>query len=71
MAKALIFCCNLFPVNKVILPAHITNNCVNGHKFHFNKRNHVKLNIAIQFAHDLNMYTTFAINEPLKTDKIV
>ena len=69
MAIALIFWCNLLSVNKVILLAHIINNCVNGHKFHFNERNYMKLNFAIQFTHDLNVYTTFAINEPLKTDK--
>jgi hypothetical protein len=70
MAKALIFWFNLLSVNKVILPAHFINNCVNDHKFHFNKENYIKLSIAKQFAHDHNIYATFAINEPLKADKI-
>ena len=70
MAKALILWFNLLSVSKVILPSHIINNCVNDHKFHFNEGNYIKLSIAKQFTHDLNMYTTFAINEPLKADKI-
>jgi hypothetical protein len=70
MAKALILWFNLLSVSKVILPAHIINNCVNGHKFHFNKGNYIKLRIAKQFTHEFNMYATVAINEPLQTDKI-
>jgi hypothetical protein len=70
MAKALIFWFNLLSLNKVILPAHIINSCVNDHKFCFNKGNYIKISIAKQCTHDLNMYTTFAINEPLKADKI-
>jgi hypothetical protein len=68
MAKALIFWFNLLSFNKVILPAHI-NNCVD-HKFYFNKGNYIKISTAKQCTHDLNMYTTFAINEALKADKI-
>ena len=70
MAKALIFWFNLLSVNNVILPAHIMNNCVIGHKFHFNKGNYVELSITGQFTHEFNIYATFAIIEPLKTDKI-
>jgi len=70
MAKALIFWFNLPSVNKVILPGRIINNCVNDHKFYFNKGNYIKISIAKQYTHDLNIYTTFAINEPLKADKI-
>ena len=38
--------------------------------FILTKEIYIKLSIAKQFTHEFNMYTTFAGNEPLKTDKI-